>query len=68
MRGIKLLFGSMLGLGALIALITSIIAFGYLLKIIAVLLAVFAVLALILFLVWAAIKEFVFDPWKKPPE
>lgn len=68
MRGIKLLFGSMLGLGALIALITSIIAFGYLLKIIAVLLAVFGVLALILFLVWAAIKEFVFDPWKKPPE
>lgn len=65
MRGIKLLFGTMLGLGALIALITTVIAFGYLLKIIAVVLAILGVLALILFLVWAAIKEFVFDPWKK---
>ena len=68
MRGIKLLFGTMLGLGALIALITTIIAFGYLLKIIAVVLAILGVLALIFFLVWGAIKEFVFDPWKKPPE
>lgn len=68
MQAIKVMFGIFIGLGLLIALVTTVIAFGYALKIIAAILAILGVLALIVFLVWAAIKEFVFDPWKKPPK
>lgn len=68
MRGIKRLFAVCIGLGALLAFVTTVIVFGYVLKIIAFILAVVCVIVLILFLVWAAIKEFVFDAWKKPPE
>lgn len=68
MRGIRLLFGIMLGIGAVLALITTFIAVGYALKIIAALAAVLGVFALVIFLVWAAIREFVIDPMKKPPK
>jgi hypothetical protein len=68
MRGIRLLFGVMLGIGAVLALITTFIAVGYALKIIAALAAVLGVFALVIFLVWAAIREFVIDPLKKPPK
>jgi len=65
---IKRLFSVCIGLGALIAFLTTVVVLGYAFKIIAFVLAVVLVLAFILFLVWAAIKEFVFDVWKKPPE
>ena len=65
---IKTLFAVCIGLGALIAFITTIIVLGYALKIIAFVLAVFVVIAFILFMVYAAIKEFVLDVIKKPPQ
>lgn len=67
-RAGRLILGIFLGIGAILAFITTFIAFGYALKIIAVLMAVIGVLTLIVFLVWAAIKEFVFDARKKPPK
>lgn len=65
---IRRLFAVCIGLGALIAFLTTIVVLGYAFKIIAFILAVVLVLSFIIFLVWAAIKEFVFDAWKKPPE
>lgn len=67
MRVVRLVLGLSVALGAIIALVTTIIAFGYLLKILAVLLAVIGIVALFLFLVWAAIYEYVIMPKKKPP-
>jgi hypothetical protein len=67
-RGIKRLFSVCIGLGALIAFLTTVVVLGYAFKIIAFVLAVVLVLAFILFLVWAAIKEFVIDAMKKPPK
>ncbi|AXC36450.1 hypothetical protein HOT57_gp06 [Pseudomonas phage phCDa] len=65
---IRRLFAVCIGLGALIAFFTTVVVLGYAFKIIAFVLAVLLVLALILFLVWAAFKEFVIDAWKKPPK
>ncbi|MBO6277682.1 MAG: hypothetical protein J6N20_09660 [Pseudomonas sp.] len=68
LAAIKRLFAVCIGLGALIAFITTVFVLGYAFKIIAFILAVVLVFSFILFLVWAALKEFVFDAWKKPPE
>ena len=65
---IKRLFAICIGLGALIAFITTIIVLGYALKIIAVLGAILLVIVFVVFLVYAAIKEFVIDAFKKPPQ
>jgi uncharacterized membrane protein YphA (DoxX/SURF4 family) len=67
-RGIRRLFSVCIGLGALIAFLTTIVVLGYAFKIVCFVLAVMLVLAFILFLVWAAIKEFVIDAMKKPPK
>jgi hypothetical protein len=55
-------------IGALLALITSFIVFGYAIKIIGFLLALLCVIIFIVVLVWAAIKEFWQAKTKKPPE
>lgn len=59
--------GIFFGIGLILALLTSFIVFGYAIKIIGFILAVFCVLILIVFLIGAAIKEYVFDKRKKPP-
>ena len=65
---IKRLLGILFGISVVLALITSVVVIGYMFKIIAFLLAaMLCVLVFIVFLVWAAIKEFVFDTKKKPP-
>lgn len=63
----KLFLGILLGISAVLALLTSFIVFGYVIKIVCFLIAMLCVLVFIVFLVWAAIKEFVFDTKKKPP-
>jgi hypothetical protein len=55
-------------IGALLALITSFIVFGYAIKIIGFLLAVLCVIFFIGVLVWAGIKEFWQSCNKKPPK
>lgn len=65
---IKRLFAICVGLGALIAFLSTVVVMGYVFKILAFVAAVLLVLAFILFLVWAAIKEFVIDATKKPPK
>jgi hypothetical protein len=67
-RAARLILGIFFGIGALLALITTFVVFGYVFKIIAFLGALLCVLVFIVFLVWAAIKEFVFDAKKKPPK
>lgn len=66
-RAGRLILGIFFGIGAILALLTTFIMFGYVLKIIAFLGALVCVLTFVVFLVWAAIKEFVFDTKKKPP-
>lgn len=68
MRGIRNLFAIFLGLGLLVAFLSTVVVVGYALKILAFIAAVILAIVVIIFLVWAAIKEFVFDAWKKPPE
>lgn len=63
----KLFLGILFGISVVLALLTSFIVFGYVIKIVCFLIAMLCVLVFIVFLVWAAIKEFVFDTKKKPP-
>lgn len=63
---IKRLLGVLFGISVVLALITSVVVIGYMFKIVAFLLAAACVVMLIIFLVWAAIKEF-FQGNKKPP-
>ena len=67
MRGIRNLFAIFLGLGLLVAFLSTVVVVGYALKILAFIAAVILAIVVIIFLVWAAIKEFVIDPWRKPP-
>lgn len=62
----KRFLGVMFGISVVLALITSVVVIGYVFKIVAFLLAVGCVAMLIIFLVWAAIREF-FQGNKKPP-
>lgn len=64
-RAARLILGIFFGIGAILALVTSFIVFGYVFKIIGFLIAVLCVVVFIVFLVWAAIKEYVFDARKK---
>lgn len=63
----KRFLGVMFGISVVLALITSVVVIGYMFKIVAFLLAAACVVMLIIFLVWAAIKEF-FQGNKKPPQ
>lgn len=60
--------GVFFGIGLILALITSFIVLGYIIKIAGFLIAVICVGVFVVILIGAAIKEFVFDARKKPPK
>ena len=68
LNAIKRLFAICIGLGALLAFISTVVLLGYAFKIILFIGAIVLVLVFVLFLVYAAIKEFVIDAIKKPPQ
>lgn len=66
MRALRTVFAVAVGFGLLLAIITSFIAFGYLIKIIALLLALFGTLALIGFVIYEFFREIVFKKGGPP--
>ena len=66
MGALRTAFAIAVGIGLLLAIVTTFIAFGYLIKIIAVLMALFGVLAFIGFVVYEFVREIVLKKGKPP--
>lgn len=66
MRALRTAFACAVGFGLLLAFVTTFIAFGYLIKIIALLLALVGTLSLIGFVIYEFFREIVFKKGKPP--